>query len=90
MGPVLFTLYINDLPSCIDPSKVIMCADDTVIYFSSAQSIEVELKLHMELTSLSEWLHNNKLILNLKKTEFVVFVTHQKLLIRILMESISL
>ena len=33
----------------------------------------------MELTSLPGWLYNNKLILNLKKTEFVVFGTHQKL-----------
>ena len=33
LGPVLFTLYVNDLPSCIDSSKVIMYADNTVIYF---------------------------------------------------------
>ena len=33
LGPVLFTLYINDLPSCINFSNVIMYADDTVIFF---------------------------------------------------------
>ena len=79
LGPVLFTLYINDLPSCINFSNVIMYADDTVIFFSSAQLMEVELKLNMELTSLSEWLCGNKLLLNLKKTEFVVFGTQQRL-----------
>ena len=68
LGPVLFTLYINDLPSCINFSNVIMYADDT-IFFSSAQLMEEELKLNMELTSLSEWLCGNKLLLNLKKTE---------------------
>jgi len=52
-----------------------MYADDTVIFFSSAQLMEVELKLNMELTSLSEWLCGNKLLLNLKKTEFMVFGT---------------
>ena len=47
LGPVLFSLYINDLPSCINFSNVIMHADDTVIFFSSAQLMEVELKLNM-------------------------------------------
>ena len=79
LGPVLFSLYINDLPSCINFSNVIMYADDTVIFFSSAQLMEVELKLNMELTSLSEWLCGNKLLLNLKKTEFMVFGTQQRL-----------
>ena len=79
LGPVLFSLYINDLPSCINFSNVIMYADDTIIFFSSAQLMEVELKLNMELTSLSEWLCGNKLLLNLNKTEFMVFGTQQRL-----------
>ena len=79
LGTVLFTLYINDLPSCINFSNIIMYADDKVIFFSSAQLMEVELKLNMELTSLSEWLCGNKLLLNLKKTEFMVFGTQQRL-----------
>ena len=62
LGPVLFTLYINELPSCINFSNVIMYADDIVIFcFSSAQLMEVELKLNMELKSLSEWLCGKKL-----------------------------
>ena len=36
LGTGLFTLYINDLPSCINFSNFIMYADDTVIFFSSA------------------------------------------------------
>ena len=46
LGPVLFSLYINDLPSCINFSSDIMYADDTVIFFSSAQLMEVQLKLN--------------------------------------------
>ena len=41
--------------------------------------MEVELKLNMELSSLSEWLCGNKLLLNLKKTEFMIFGTQQRL-----------
>ena len=56
----------------------LMYADDTVIFFSSAQLMEVELKLNMELTSLSEWLCANKPLLNLKKIKLVVFGTQQR------------
>ena len=69
LGPVLFTLYINDLSSCVDVCKVMMYADDTVIFFSAPLISEIELQLNLEL-NLSEWLSTNKLILNLKKTEF--------------------
>ena len=79
LGPVLFTLYINDLPSCVDVCKVMMYADDTVIFFSAPLISEIELQLNLELINLSEWLSTNKLILNLKKTEFMVFGTHQRL-----------
>ena len=79
LGPVLFALYINDLPSCVDVCKVMMYADDTVIFFSAPLISEIELQLNLELINLSEWLSTNKLILNLKKTEFMVFGTHQRL-----------
>ena len=79
LGPVLFTFYINDLPLCADVCKVMMYADDTVIFFSGPLISEIELQLNLELINLSEWLSTNKLILNLKKTEFMVFGTHQRL-----------
>ena len=80
LGPVLFTLYINDLPLCINFSKVMMYADDTVIFLSAVQMLEMEVKLNMELSNnLSKWLSGNKLILNLKKTEFMVFGTYERL-----------
>ena len=79
LGSVLFSLYINDLPACVNVCKVMMYADDTVIFFSAALISEIELRLNLELIDLSEWLSTNKLILNLKKTEFMVFGTHQRL-----------
>ena len=79
LGPVLFTLYINDLPSCIQFSNIMMYADDTVIYLSSTSTSDIELKLNLDLANLSQWLHYNKLVLNMKKTEFITFGTHQPL-----------
>ena len=79
LGPVLFTLYVNDPPSCIQFSNIMMYADDTVVFPSSPSTSEIELKLNLDLANLSQWLHYNKLVLNMKKTEFMMLGTRQRL-----------
>ena len=54
LGPVLFFLYINGLPSCIQFSNIVMYADDTVIYLSSTSTSDIELKLNLDLANLSQ------------------------------------
>ena len=56
-----------------------MYADDTVVYLSSPSTSEIELKLNLDLANLSQWLHYNKLVLNTKKTEFMMLGTRQRL-----------
>ena len=80
LGPVLFILYMNDLESSVQFSQVMMYADDTVIYYSSPQLSEIEHKLNLDLLTLNQWLLSNKLILNEKKTEFMIFGTCQQLM----------
>ena len=46
LGRILFTLYINDLLSCIQHH------DDTVIYMSSTSTSDIELKLNLDLVDL--------------------------------------
>ena len=71
--------YLHCIYTCVDVCKVMMYADDTVIFFSAPLISEIEIQLNLELINLSEWLSTNKMILNLKKTEFMVFGTHQRL-----------
>ena len=44
LDPDLFTLYINDLPSCVYVCKVMMYADVTVIFFPAPRISEIELQ----------------------------------------------
>ena len=46
-----------------------MYADDTVLYFSSFSTSEIELNLNFAITNLSRWLAENGLVLNMRKTE---------------------
>ena len=80
LRPLLFIIYINDLPLAVGLSSVMLYADDTVI-FSAASSIDqLQLNLSLDLNVVSNWLTANGLFLNLKNTEYVVFGTRQRLM----------
>ena len=42
LGPLLFALFYNDLVDLVSNSKVIMYADDTVIYVGDEDFIKTE------------------------------------------------
>ena len=77
LGPLLFILYITDLPSCLQFSEILRYADDTVIYFSGNSISHIEMKLSLDLTNVSYWLKENNLFLNIKKTECLLIGTRQ-------------
>lgn len=73
LGPLLFLIYINDLPQSLQSSIAIMYADDTNIFHSGETIQEIEASLNRELQSLTLWLRANKLSLNLSKTHLMLF-----------------
>ena len=73
LGPLLFLLYINDLPRCSDLLHFILFADDTNILFSHHDPKCLETILNKELAAISNWFKLNKLSLNIKKTNFMIF-----------------
>ena len=79
LGPLLFILYINDLPNCLENSEPQMYADDTHLTFAGNNVDIIEQKLNQDLISVSNWLVANKLTLNKSKTEFMVIGSRQRL-----------
>ena len=72
LGPILFLLYINDLPKCLETTKANLFADDTNLSCAGLDANEIETKLKRDLENVHSWLRCNKLTLNDSKTEFMV------------------
>ena len=78
LGPLLFLIYINDLPNTSDKLKFFLFADDTNIYFESNNLQSMEKTINTELKQLNVWLNVNRFALNISKTNFVIFRTCNK------------
>ena len=72
LGPLLFLIYINDLPNCLQHSTVRMFADNTNITVSGKSIKEAEVAVNADLNNIREWLLPNRLSLNLLKTEYLL------------------
>ena len=73
LGPLLFLIYINDLLNCSDIGKFILFADDTNIFVSGSSKKDVVDKANTILTSVSSYMHANRLHINMKKSCYMHF-----------------
>ena len=72
LGPLLFLLYINDLPSVSNKFEMLMYANDTTLYCNLDQNSTSD-SLSNELKSITNWLYANKLSLNIGKTKHMIY-----------------
>ena len=79
LGPLLFILYINDLPNCLSNSVARMYADDTHLTFASKNIETINDVMNHDLSIVNTWLTANKLTLNSSKTEFMLIGSRQRL-----------
>lgn len=80
LGPVLFCIYINDLPLCLekDKTRCDLFADDSSVHVKAKTIEEVEIVLQNSLNKIDIWCNANRVILNSSKTKSMVITTRQK------------
>ena len=78
MGPLLFSVYINNLPNVAENSKIVLYADDAVMINDGRNAEELALTGQPDLDSILEWCATNRLTINTEKTMQVIYGTHPK------------
>ena len=73
LGPLLFLIYINDLNLAITFGKVHHFAHDTNLLHFSKSVNKLNKYVNLDMKNLINWLYTNKISLNVKKTELVIF-----------------
>jgi len=73
LRPLLFLLFINDLPSVSKKLKFYIFADNTIIYYETDTSWKLAKKVITKLMYLKRWLNANKISLNTNKTNYMIF-----------------
>ena len=73
LGPLLFNLFINDVTFASKKLKYILFADDTTVLMSNSSLSTLVSELNQELINISNWMNENCLKINVKKTNFILF-----------------
>jgi hypothetical protein len=72
LGPLLFLIYINDLPLGMNTDyKITLYADNTSVLISGSNTHELQVRSDKALNTLKYWFANNGLSLNLTKTKIL-------------------
>ena len=77
LGPLLFLIYINDLPLSSSKLTFYLFADDTNIYYEAENLYQLQRVISKELKKVKIWLDVNKLSLNIDKTNYIIFKSPQ-------------
>ncbi len=75
LGPILFSLYINDLPGVCKDVNVQLYADDVVIFTHGNHFEKALTTLTSTMTNVWEWLTKSGLLLNTKNCVYDVCKT---------------
>ena len=92
LGPLLFLVYINDLPEGLT-SNVKLFADDTSIFSVVRDSSSSSLSLNEDLSKISQWGYKWKMLFNpdaSKQAQEVVFSSKKKKNLLTIMRSTSI
>ena len=79
LGPLLFTIYVNSLPSVLTSCSIHCYADDVTLWFSDRNQNVIHQKLQQGVHEVVSWFRSNKLFVNGSKTKWMMLGTSQEL-----------
>ena len=78
LGSLLFLIYVNDMYKASNKLEFFLFADDTNLLYANKNLRSLETVMNDELLKIVDWLTANKLSLNVKKTNYIIFHPYQK------------
>jgi len=78
LGPLLFALYINDLPSVVKHCFLDLYTDDAELHYSHSDLCVVWSFLQSDLDAVTAWLCISHLCLNVGKSNSMLIGSHQR------------
>ena len=80
LGPLLFHLYINDMPQTVD-CELLLYAEDTCLIFEHKDIIKIESAINKNFSMLCGWFVDNKLTIHFGKykTKSILIGSKQKI-----------
>jgi hypothetical protein len=79
LGPLLFLIYVNDLPKTVNGKTVpILFADDTSIIVKSPNSNDFQTNMFTSFNCVNKWFKVNLLFINVDKTHYIQCKTKNK------------
>ena len=73
LGPLLFSIFLNDITKIIEHCFITLYADDILIYTSCSNISNLEHILNIELKNIFKYSYKNDLFINFDKTKVMLF-----------------
>ena len=74
LGPVLFLLFVNDLPIFINETYFEMYADDATVHYASKNKNIVRLKLQSGTCGFQSWCLSNNMLIHIQKKTSIMWI----------------
>ena len=78
-GPLLFLIYVNDINQHVHLGSCNLYADDTLIYCTGSDIVELKTNIQKCVPGVHEWYESNKLVINTSKSNVMLLTTSQML-----------